>query len=456
MRRYSIYLFTLVFALVPAKSRGQRVRLEQTLSLRQAVEVALKNNPTVKASAAYAEAVRQGITVARASRYPRVDFSEAFTRGNNPVYVFGTLLTQRQFNASDFALNVLNTPLPLDNFLTQFTSVMPLYNAGQTSRRIHDAQLKSQIARHQQARTRQELIFQVIQAYSNERLAREAVGVAKSSVETAQSDLKNAQSRQEQGMAVPSDLLSAQVQLAGAQEDLLRAENGVELAHAALNASMGLPADAPTRIEGRLTEAQLDAGLLEERQTQALLKRPDYLASQLGRERAENGIHLARAVFQPQINLFSSWGLDNQTLTTRGGNNWAAGATLTFNILDGGANLARLTAAHARERQAVAIQAQMATGIRLQVEEAFLNLTTAAKRVQVSRDAATQATESLRILQNRYQAGLATLTSVLQAETARTAAEKNYLSAVYDYRLSYAALELATGELSPDSPAVLK
>lgn len=74
----------------------------------------------------------------------------------------------------------------------------------------------------------------------------------------------------------------------------------------------------------------------------------------------------------------------------------------------------------------------------------------------IARDAVSQAKESLRILQNRYQAGLATMTSVLQAETARTQVEKKYLNAVYDYRLSDAALELATGELSPDSPAVLK
>ena len=61
-------------------------------------------------------------TVAKAARMPRVDFSEGFTRGNNPVYVFGGLLTERQFSAGDFALNFLNTPPPLDNFRTQFSA----------------------------------------------------------------------------------------------------------------------------------------------------------------------------------------------------------------------------------------------------------------------------------------------------------------------------------------------
>jgi outer membrane protein TolC len=90
------------------------------------------------------------------------------------------------------------------------------------------------------------------------------------------------------------------------------------------------------------------------------------------------------------------------------------------------------------------------------VRQAYLNLTTARDRVDVSRGAASQAEESLRIIQNRYEAGLATITDLLRAETARTTAKKNFLNAVFDYRLGYAALELATGELAADSQAVTR
>jgi outer membrane protein TolC len=88
------------------------------------------------------------------------------------------------------------------------------------------------------------------------------------------------------------------------------------------------------------------------------------------------------------------------------------------------------------------------------VREAYLNLTAAQQRVDVSRQAQSQAEESLRIIQNRYEAGLATITDLLQVESANTSTRKNYLNALFDYRLSYAALELATGELAPDSASV--
>jgi outer membrane protein len=141
-------------------------------------------------------------------------------------------------------------------------------------------------------------------------------------------------------------------------------------------------------------------------------------------------------------------------LRARAGNNWAAGATLNFNIFDGGANRARVAEAHARERQAQALQEQMASAVRLQVREAFLNLNAARQRVEVSRESAAQARESLRILQKRYETGLATITDLLRAETTRTSADKSFLNAIFDYRISFAALELATGELSPESQVV--
>ncbi len=428
----------------------------QNLTLPEAVRMALEKNPTVQAAVAYAQAVHEGIAEARAARMPRVDFSEGFTRGNNPVYVFGGLLTERQFSASDFGLNFLNTPPPLDIFRTQFGAALSLYDAGQTGRRIKDAKLSAQGAGENGQRTRQEVIFNVVKAYTDELLGREKVRLAEAGVKSAQSDLHLAQSRQEEGQGVPSDLLSAQVQLAEAQEGLLQAQNAVDLAHAALNVAMGLSEDAATTIESGLKQSNFEAGALAERQEHALKSRPDLLEAGLGVERAANGSRMAHAEFLPKVNAFGSWEEDNHTFLTRGGNNWTAGVSLNFNVFDGGANRARLAAAHYRQSQAKAQAEQMAAAVKLQVREAYLNLTSAQQRVEVLRQAQSEAEESLRIIQNRYEAGLATITDLLQVETAHESAQKNYLNALFDYRLSYAALELATGELAPDSPAVTR
>ncbi len=424
------------------------------LTLADAVQTALQHNPAVEAADAYSEAVKNGITAAKAGRYPRVDFSETAMRGNNPVYVFGSLLSQGQFAAPNFALPYLNFPPPLNNFRSQFTAAMPLWDAGQTSRHVKGAQFESQGATKASERTKQEIIFSVIQAYLNGLLAREGMRVAEASVAAADSDMKMAQARSDQGLAVPSDLLSAQVQLAQAREDLLRAKNAVALADAALNVAMGVPDSTPVVLASQFSDITFEAGTVEDRQQRALAARPDFLQAQIGEQQASNERKGTKSEFMPTLSVFGTWEQNNQNPFSKGNDNWIAGASLTFNIFDGGERRARLKATTARQRQASALRSQLSSAIRLQVREAFLNLTTARDRVDVSRGAAGQAEESLRITQDRYQEGLATITDLLRAETAHTAAKRNYLNAMFDYRLGFAALELATGELAGNSAAV--
>jgi outer membrane protein TolC len=97
------------------------------------------------------------------------------------------------------------------------------------------------------------------------------------------------------------------------------------------------------------------------------------------------------------------------------------------------------------------MQDHLAQAVRLQVQKAYLDLETAGQRIEVSQQATRQAEESLRIIRNRYEAGLTTVTDLLRAETAVTQARTNFLRALFDQRVSAANLELQTGRLSTAS-----
>ena len=71
--------------------------------------------------------------------------------------------------------------------------------------------------------------------------------------------------------------------------------------------------------------------------------------------------------------------------------------------------------------------------------------------MEVSREAEAQAEEGLRIIKNRYENGLTTVTDLLRAELALTGAKTNQLRALFDQRVSVANLELQSGRLSPSS-----
>ncbi len=114
------------------QSRAQDGAGNRTITLKQAVHMALSQNPAFQTSTDEADAARARLKEVKSAWFPRFDFHQDFTRGNNPVYVFGSKLTQRQFTAADFALNNLNSPTPLDNFQTRFDGQWRLFDSGQT------------------------------------------------------------------------------------------------------------------------------------------------------------------------------------------------------------------------------------------------------------------------------------------------------------------------------------
>src|SRR6266700_7587042 len=99
---------------------AQQPNEPSTLTLSQAIRIALEENPQRKAALADTNAASADVKEARSFLLPRITFSETATRGNDPVYVFGSKLRQQGFLPADFALNKLNTPTPFSNFATRF------------------------------------------------------------------------------------------------------------------------------------------------------------------------------------------------------------------------------------------------------------------------------------------------------------------------------------------------
>ena len=95
-------------------------------------------------------------------------------------------------------------------------------------------------------------------------------------------------------------------------------------------------------------------------------------------------------------------------------------------------------------------QASAQSRVRLEVSRAYYQHLAAAQSVAVTQAALAQAEESLRIIHNRYEAGLATVTDVLRAEDAERQSQTSYWQSVYENTISFAALRLATGTLNAD------
>jgi hypothetical protein len=117
------------------------------LTLPEAVRLALEKHPALRAAGYQAEAAAAGVDQARSGFLPRVDFSEGFTRSDNPVYAFGALLNQGRFTQADFAVDRLNHPDPISNWRTNIGGSVPLFLGGRTVLGYQQAQIGVDLGR---------------------------------------------------------------------------------------------------------------------------------------------------------------------------------------------------------------------------------------------------------------------------------------------------------------------
>ncbi len=427
-----------------------------SLALQQAVTIALEKNPLRKAAIADTKAAAAGVRASRSFLMPHLSFSETATRGDDPVYVFGSKLRQQRFTQADFTLNKLNTPLPFGNFSTRFEGTWNLFDSFATWHGISQAKQMNEAVGHQLDRTDQEIIFRVVSSYYDVLLAAKELEVAEESAKTAQSIMDRSQSKFDSGLTVESDLLTAKVRMAARQQEVIRARNTLEVALAQLNTAMGMPLDSPFQLTGGLAERKLSIPAMQDVEKQALTNRPDLkrIASEEAAQR--QSVSIAKSAFGPRVNAFAGWEMDNPTFVAGGGgNNWLGGIEVQFDIFEGGAKRAELSRQRALEEKVVAMKQAASDAVRLEVRRAYYETDANRQQIEVARAAIAQAQESLRINQDRYDSGLTTITDLLGAEDAARRSQTDYWEAVYHFQTSYANLELSSGSLNPQSPVVM-
>lgn len=449
MRWFPRNVVWLIFAIFMAIGT---VRAQEPLTLRQAIQQALKQNPDADLARAGTQEAKAGAALARTQFLPQVNFTEDMSRGNDPVYVFGTKLRQQRFTAADFSLNALNRPEPIGNFATRISGSWLAFDSFRIQKLIHSADLMRSSAETSAKAVDQKIVFDVVQAYQDVLYAERQVAVAQHELETAQSLLSSVGDRVKAGLAVESDRISAQVNEAAMKQGLIAAQGELDLSWARLRLAIGAPELPQSKLQAIESKAFAENSLEEELQI-AAKTRPDLAA--LGKAQSAQGmaVSAAKMSYGPRVNAYGNWeddhGLDS------GGNNWVAGVQVSIDILPFSkrAQLSRETAAKTRiDAQLNSFQQQ----VRLQVSQAHIQRQTAKQSLDTAKAAIDQATESLRILTNRYNAGLATITDLLRGEDAERQAQANYWRAVYGNAVAYAGTLFATGTLTPEAAEELQ
>jgi outer membrane protein len=429
-----------IAALACATANGEE------LTLQQAVAQALEHNPQVRMANARQQQAHAALTETRSMWLPHVDVSESVMSGNNPVFVFGSLLEQGRFGAANFDPHFLNDPSTLRNYrmgLNVRYTVFDQFRRLQATRQASNAVAQSEAGTGE---AQQAIRLDVMAKFYGLLLAQARHDVALDAVKTAEADAASMREKFRQGLLVESDALAAEVQIASFREQEIEAAGGVAIARAALNTTIGRDATAEVMADGRLPETSFEQRPLQPLLDRAFAARGEVTAARLGTDNAHRQVQIARGAMLPRLDTFASFGASGSTFGARN-NDRTIGAVFSFDIFDGG-KFSRVEQAQSGVEQANAAEAGARSKVEMEVISAYQHVLSASQRIAVANAAVRQADAAARIVRDRYEQGLTTITEHLRAQTALVGAKLSLLSARYDYVISSGDLARATGDLT--------
>ena len=405
------------------------------MNMQEAMVRAFATNPAIKIADFEKDAARASLNAARASRWITVKGSASATRGG---------MTEEWY---DMVKQTSNGKARIGNqYSNSVTATMPLYTGGALSGQIMSAKAGYKSALVGVQKSYNDMRATVTNGYFAVLQADDMQVLSKESVVRLEEHLKNVKAQYDVGVVAKVDVLRSEVELANAQQNLIKAENAYDLAEANFNKIIGLPLETNLFLEDTLSYVPYDKDLnycLE----YASKNRPELEQAKQGVQAARGQVRAARSGYQPQISAFATqnWDTKDGHWAADEESTWSAGVNVSLTIFDTGVTRSKAHAAEAKYFSAEETYRDTIDAVMLDVRSQYLNLREAEKRISTTEVAVSQAEEDYRIAQLRYQAGVGTNTDVLDAQVALTNAQTNYLQSVYDYNISKTNLENAIG-----------
>ncbi len=438
-----------------------------TLDFRQAVDLALRQNPDLQAVQSQIAQAKAGVAQADGARLPKITATAGATRTNDPLNVFGIKLAQRQATFNDFgagqfnpavpgALNIapdnLNYPGAVNNFNTRLEAQIPLYTGGKLHGYMQQARAMLMAAQLGDQAARQQITAQTLQAYDGVYTARAFEGVAAKALEAAHSQVRTVENLYKQGVVIKSDLLSAEVHLEDVRLQKQQAADMEARAMDGLHVVLGAPLTEAIEL-GPEVKVSMPAGTPDGWIGQALDHNPQIRALRQQIEAARGKVEVARADLYPQVGALARFDTNDPT-PGFSAHSYTVGAQLTWTLFDGGV-------ARQGVDQAVAARMRMQAKLRaaenqlgMQIQDSYRKALDADRQLATRKLAVQQTEEAARIVTKRYANGVGTLLELQGAQAQLDKARADLLLARNQINLDRAALRLALGQLTPDGVEV--
>ena len=377
--------------------------------LHEAIAMALQNNRDLRIAALNVERARALYGIQRAELLPVVNATANASKQRIPADVLGF---PEALTIENYGVNVGVAAWEIDFF-------------GRI-RSLKDEALESYLATEQARRSAQLLLVSAVaQAYLTVAADRENLQLAEATLKSQQSAYDLVKRRFDLGLVSELDLYRAQAQLDTARGDIARFQQQVAQDENALNLLVGAPlpdALLPTELNDVTPTQEISEGLSSE----VLLRRPDVLQAENLLKAANADIGAARAAFFPRISLTAAIGTASSELSglfKNGSDTWSYGPQIVMPIFDARTWSAHRAAKVQREIAVTQYEKAIQTAFR-EVADALAVRGTVGQQVAAQQSLVKAEAETHRLAVSRYQKGIDSYLSVLDAQRSLYAAQQ--------------------------------
>ena len=409
--------------------------IAQTLTLPQAVSIAIQNHPRIAAAQNVESAAGQRITQARAPYYPTVTGEVTGSQANSLSRLgAGFLTTSALFSRQGEGLEV-------NQLITDL---------GRTGSLVASAKLQAQASAQTTVATRFDVILGVNRAYFGVLEAQALVRVAQETVSARQTLDDQVTALGKAQLKSQVDVSFADVNLSEAKLLLIRAQSDLQQAFVDLARALGQDA-APSQYQ--LADGPAPGAppvTVDDLVTQAVMNRPELADLRLRYQAAQKFETAEKDLKHPSVSLMAVGGalpyLDQNPRVAPEGYEGVA-INVEIPIFNGHLFSAREQAARYEALAANQRVRDLQQQVEHDVRAAWLNASTAYQRIPVTVELVNQATLAEDLAKGRYDLGLASIVELTQAQLNVTQAQIENVGAQYDYQSAFAFLQYTIGAL---------
>jgi outer membrane protein len=416
------------------------------LTVEKCVEIGLVYSKSYYSSLMDVQIADAKFKETRTKQLPSLKLTGSYTRLSNipPFRVDFELpgLPAMHFVISDTILNSYNFQLTLQQ---------PLFTGFAVENAVKASRLGSKAAKELYSRDRNELIYNIKNAYWSLYKAIEFKKLIDENVQLIDAHYKDIQRFFDQGLAKLNDVMKIRVQLSSMKVSQLETNQNVRLAMMSLNSLLGISLDKEIEPVSKIEAASETLGDVPAEVAKALAKRSEIKAMGYNLEAAKAAIKIARSGYFPQLALVADYYYSNPNtrimpVEKKFKDTWDLSLGLSYDVWNWKSTAYQVAQANSQFLKAKAGESQLKDMITLEVQQNYFDLLQAKEKIDMSEESVKQAEENYRITHERFKAGLTTNSELLDAEVALLNTKVSRTEAFIDYMLAKARFHKSIGE----------